>query len=84
MIDIRRRLVFLRLRFPAADFPLERFEAGGICFRTIPWWFADFSTRQRSRQLRGISARVVYNGGAPLQKSGLKRNVKALRNPVLR
>jgi len=43
--------------------------------------FADFSTRQRAQQLRGFSARVVYNGRAGYKKTRLERKVKAFAQP---
>lgn len=72
MIDVRSRSV-LWAEAAAADFGLDRFGVRGICVKNNPGRFADFSTRQRPQQLRGFSARVVYNGRAGLQKKRLEK-----------
>jgi sulfite reductase beta subunit-like hemoprotein len=65
--------MFLKLRLSAPDCFLARLEVVGMLSRTTVRRSADFSTRQTSQQLRGISARVVYNGAAGLHKTRLEK-----------
>jgi hypothetical protein len=68
MMDIRNRLALLRLELPVRDFFLDRLEAAVMFVEDIRRGLLDFSTRQRAQQLRGFSARVVYNGDAGYKK----------------
>ena len=84
MIDTRSRSALLRLKLPVPRFLLERFEMAGMLVEILVVGLRTLARAKRSQQLRGFSARVVYNGRAGLQKKRLKETVKALRNPVLR
>jgi hypothetical protein len=68
MIDMRRLLAFLRLELLLPESLLDRFEVAGMFVEGISRRFADFSTRHSAQQLRGFSARVVYNDDADYKR----------------
>jgi hypothetical protein len=68
MIDIPSRLGRLRLELPVREFFVDRFEMAAMFVEDLRCGGPDFSTRERAQQLRGFSARVVYNGVAGYKK----------------
>ena len=80
-IDIRSRLVSLRVRLAVRDRPLDRFEVTGISLRQ---WFVGVRTLARAQHRSNC---VVFPRGSSImagqvyKKSGLKRNVNAFAQP---
>jgi hypothetical protein len=68
MIDTRSRLAFLRLELPVRDFLVDRFEVAAILSRRSIVGLGTVACVKECGNLRGFSARVVYNGVAGSQK----------------